>query len=309
MKIPKPLKSLAGWAIVALVGFFFYRTLSENWSNIESIDLSFDTSAALGVIVFVIAVVVSGGLWGSLLKSVSTDGGISISEAVRVHCVSWLLKYIPGQVSSYVNKILWGERHGFSKKSISTSFVYENVLMVMAGFVLSLPVLIVVAGGQDWTQLVAPLLVIIPMLVVLNRKAFLQLLNTFARIFRKGSFSNDQLLSTSQTATYLMLYMIPRLLNGIGFVLIAGSFLMIDATMYLGLAATYILASIIGLLAIFVPGGLGVREAVIVTFASVYFPVEQAVVLALVARLYATISDIGVALVYAGLNKGRLKLQ
>jgi uncharacterized membrane protein YbhN (UPF0104 family) len=77
--------------------------------------------------------------------------------------------------------------------------------------------------------------------------------------------------------------------------------------MYVGLAAMYIFASVVGLLAIFVPGGIGIREAVIVAFASVYFPIEQAIVLSLVARLYATIADLGVGGVYLILNKGRIQ--
>jgi uncharacterized membrane protein YbhN (UPF0104 family) len=76
-----------------------------------------------------------------------------------------------------------------------------------------------------------------------------------------------------------------------------------------GVAATYILASIIGMLAIFVPGGLGVREAVAVALLSAYIPVAQAIVVTLVARLCATVSDALVALIYLVLNKGRLKQQ
>jgi glycosyltransferase 2 family protein len=98
-------------------------------------------------------------------------------------------------------------------------------------------------------------------------------------------------------------------LNGAGFVLIVSSMMTISPDMYIGLGATYILASIIGLLAIFVPGGLGVREAIIVLVLSVYFPVEQAIIVALVARFYATISDLGVGLVYLILNKGKIKQQ
>lgn len=307
MKIPRIVRTAVGWGVVVLVGWLFYVTLRENWSNLDGISLGIDVWIVLVALAFIAAVAVSGWLWGLLLGDISRNQHITHAEAVRVHSLSWLLKYIPGQVSSYVNKILWGTQHGFSKKSISTSFVYENVLMVIAGFALSLPVLVVVAGGQDWSLVFAPLLLVTPMLLVLNRRTFLFVLNTFARLLRRSQFSDEQLLTTRQTVKFQLLYTMPRLLNGVGFVLIAQSVLAIEPSMYIGLAATYILASIVGLLAIFVPGGLGVREAVIVAFASVYFPVEQAVVLALVARLIATVSDAGVALVYLALNNGRLK--
>lgn len=306
MKIPKYIRGLLGWSVVAVVGVFFYVTLKENWSNLEGVNLQFDAWAALGLLAFVVAVVMSGWLWGKLLGAI-TGRTVSTVHAIRIHCASWLLKYIPGQVSSYINKILWGQKNEFSKKVISTSFVYENVLMVIAGFALSIPVLLLIAGDQDWTRIITPLLIALPMLLVLNRRLFLWILNKFARLVRRKAFTQDQLLSPRKTVKYQFLYTIPRLLNGVGFVLIAQSVLSVEPSMYIGLGATYILASIVGLLAIFVPGGLGVREAVIVTFASVYFPVEQATVLAIVARLYATLSDVGVAVIYLILNKGGIK--
>lgn len=306
MKLNKNLRTAFGWVIILAIGWFFYRTLSDNWDNLEGVDLHVDTWATIGLLAFVGAVVTSGWLWGRLLAVLSGER-VGAADAIRIHSASWLLKYVPGQVSSYINKLLWGQRQGFSKKIISTSFVYENVLMVIAGFALAVPVLLVLAGNRDWTQLVVPLLMVIPMIAVLNRRAFLWMLNLFSRLVRRDAFSADQLLASRYTLKYQFAYAIPRLLNGVGFVLIAQSILAVEPGMYVGLGATYILASIIGLLAIFVPGGLGVREAVIVTFASVYFPIEQATVLAIVTRLYATLSDIGVAVIYLILNKGRIR--
>ncbi|NTW42780.1 MAG: UPF0104 family protein, partial [Cellulomonadaceae bacterium] len=57
-----------------------------------------------------------------------------------------------------------------------------------------------------------------------------------------------------------------------------------------------------GILAVFVPSGLGVRESVFVLIATAYMPVEQAIVIALLARLYSLIGDGVVALVYAVLK-------
>ncbi len=126
------------------------------------------------------------------------------------------------------------------------------------------------------------------------------------KLTKRKPFSHADFLTTKTLALYQAGYLIPRLLNGIGFVFIVGSLVPVDSSMYIGLAATYILASIVGLLAVFVPGGLGVREAVIVAFLSVYIPVEQAIVIALITRVYATISDLGVAGIYLILNKGRI---
>lgn len=95
----------------------------------------------------------------------------------------------------------------------------------------------------------------------------------------------------------------PRVLIGAGFVFIAMSVVDVDPSMYLGLGATYILAGIIGILALFVPSGIGVREGVIILFASAYFPVETATLIALLARFYATVADVILALLYGILSR------
>jgi len=298
---------LLPWVVVAAIGWFFYNSLMQNWENVKNIDLSFNTGVALGTAFFVLAVVGSGVLWGNMLSSLS-GVKISVSDAIRIHCASWVLKYIPGQVGSYLNKLSWSTKKGIAKKTVSTSFIYENVLMVFAGALLSIPVIVLFRDiiGDQFTLLI-PLLVLIPMAIVLYKPVFYRLLNVLFKLIKKKPFRDSDFLSTKDLLMYQAGYLLPRLCNGVGFVLIVGAIFPIDSSMYIGLGATYILASIIGLLAIFVPGGLGVREAIIVLFLSVYFPVEQAIIISLIARFYATLSDIGVAVIYLVLNKGKLR--
>jgi glycosyltransferase 2 family protein len=295
------------WLVVAGIGLFFYRTLKDNYDKLGDVSFEIDGWVLLGILSFTLAVVVSGILWGRLLGKL-TGLRVEVHDAVRIHCASWLLKYIPGQVGSYLNKIAWGASRGISKKKISTSFIYENVLMVIAGLVLSVPVVLLFkdtfAGNLE---LFIPALMVVPLIVVFSRKLFYGLINRVFALIGKKPFGRDDFLTGPKLLQYQLGYLVPRLLNGVGFVFIVHSMVDVQPSMYIGLAATYILASIIGLLAIFVPGGLGVREAVIVAFLSVYFPVEQAIIIALVTRLYATISDAGVALIYVALNKGKIR--
>lgn len=297
---------ILSWTIILLIGWFFYRSLSENWHKLKDVELSITPGVIIGIVLFTLAVVVSGVLWGYLLGELASKR-IRLTESIRIHSASWLLKYIPGQVGSYLNKVAWGVKQGISKKTVSTSFIYENVLMVVAGIGLSTPIVFLFKDQLDGNlSLFLPLLVVIPFAVVLSRRVFYTLLNLTTRVLKKKPFKESDFLSSSRLVAYQMGYLLPRLLNGIGFVFIVSSLLPVEPSMYIGLAATYILASIIGLLAIFVPGGLGVREAIIVLLLSVYFPIEQAIIVALVTRLYATVADIGVALIYLIFNKGRL---
>ena len=57
------------WAIVALIGLFFYRTLADNWAKLDDFNFSFTTGSLFGVVIFTLAVVASGILWGRILLS------------------------------------------------------------------------------------------------------------------------------------------------------------------------------------------------------------------------------------------------
>lgn len=303
----KRLLQVAVWAVVVLVAVLFAQALARDWGNVSDTLASMSWTSWLSILLFVAAVVVSGLLWGVVVAQMSGKA-VPPRDAVRVHAASWLLKYVPGQVGSLVNKIAWAQKNGYSKKLIGTSVIYENVLMVFASVLLSIPLLFVVGSEQlsDATILWS-LVVIVPMLIVCNQRVFYAVLNTALRFARRTPISQAEVLPSRKIFVDTLYYMIPRVLNGVAFVLIAAAMLPVTVDMYVPFAAIFIFASIVGMLALFVPSGLGVREGVIVLLASVYIPTEQAVVLALVARFFATVADAGVLAVYVAMG-GRLKV-
>ena len=306
MSIKKILFKLLPFAIIFAIGYFFSQAIIENWHSISKIDLQPDVYSIAGTLFFLIAVIISGVLWGKLLSELSGKK-IGLNEAIKVHSASWLMKYIPGQAGSILSKLAWAKSNGISQKSATNSFIYENVLLVLASAVLALPVIVLFQGAlSSDPSLLLPLLIIIPISLVVYKPFFYKSLNfIFLKIGRKP-FRESDFLTSKQILKFLSLYLLPRAMNGVAFVLIALSFLPVESSMFVGLASIYILASVVGLLAIFVPGGIGVREAVIVLFASAYFPVDIAVLLSLIARFYATIADIGVGITYLLMNKGRI---
>jgi uncharacterized membrane protein YbhN (UPF0104 family) len=299
----KWVKRLLAIAIVAAVGYFFYAALSDNWEAVRKIEIRFNYLSVLAIVFFTVSVLVTGYLWGAILNELTRgQKRVSAWTAMRVQIASWLLKYIPGHVGSVANKIAWAAKSSYSKKLVLISFIYENVFYMVASFAFSIPVLVIGAGTDTFTSnatyLILPLLVLVPMVIVANRKLMHKVMNfAFTKIL-KQPVGEEFFLRNWQTAKLQALFLIPRLLIGAGFVLVALSFLEIPVEAYVPLAAAYILAGAVGILAVFVPSGLGVREAVIVIFASQYMPVEQAIIVSIIARLYATIADGVLAVLY-----------
>lgn len=256
------------------------------------------------MVCFAAAVPVTGWLWKRILLALDPTLRISNREAVAVQCASWLLKYIPGQVGSVVNKIMWAAKRGIGRTLTVISFIYENVFLQVASIIPSVAILLVSLGpqifGDNATLLLLPLLVLVPLGLVLYGPFFHATLNFVARRALKREIPKSDFLSTATTARMLVEFLGPRVLNGIGFVLIAGSVAAITPAQWLPFAAAYVLAGAIGILAVFVPSGLGVREAVIVLILSQYISAPEAIIISLLARVFSTLGDVVIALIYLG---------
>ncbi|MFE7846061.1 lysylphosphatidylglycerol synthase domain-containing protein [Microbacterium sp. NPDC057407] len=290
-------------AVLAVVGWFFANSLVENWSEVAAQDLDFHPLWIVTTLLFILAVPVSGVLWGGIVRTLDPTARVSLREAVAVQCASWVLKYVPGQVGSVVNKTVWAGKKSISRTLVIISFIYENVFLQLASLVPGTIIILISLGpdvfGDNVTLLLLPVLAIVPLAIVSWKPVFHRILDFPARRVLKRSIPREYFLSTPRTMLFAAGFGVPRAINGAGFVVLAATVVPLSPSDWLPFAAAYVLAGAIGVLAVFVPSGLGVREAVIVAILSAYIPVPQAIVLSLLARLLATVGDAGVAGIYA----------
>ncbi len=306
-------KNLLALCVIGVVIYYFYVSLSHNWQAVRRIDFSFNWFSVFAVAFFIMAVLESGHLWGKTLNllTIRQNKRIRSGEAIRVHIASWLLKYIPGQTGSAVGKVVWAKNNGYSKKLVFITFIYENIFLLVASFLLSVPLLLIVNGGDAFLHnpiyIVPPLVSLVIAILVLNDASMYVIMNFAFNYILKQPVGREFFLTNWQSLKLQVYYLLPRMLNAAGFIFVISSFLDIRVENYAPLGAVYILAGAIGILAIFVPSGIGVREAVIAIFAAPYLSVEQAIVVAIVARLYSTVADGVLALGYAVLNVKKMR--
>jgi len=302
------LRGTAGAAVIALVGFFFWKALRDNWDKICEIDLSIGWWTAGTVTLFVLAVAVSGILWGRIMTRL--DGcAVPPLEAIRVQFASWLLKYIPGHVGLVVNKLLWAKGRGTSRLLLVLSVVYENAFLLIVSVVPMVPLLLAwqALGGEGLSlssTVWVGLAVLVPVLVVTHRRVFSLTVNALARRTLGRTVPEKHFLSFGESLLFQAGFLVPRVLNGVGICLIASALSDAGPGSWVPLTAAYALAGALGILAVVVPSGLGVRESVFVFFAAQYMPLEQAIVVSLAARILSTVGDAVIAVVYAGLRLG-----
>lgn len=291
-RVKKVLRPVLAVAVIGVVGYFFARSLADNWTEISQRDLHFGWWVVGAVAAFVLAVAYSGLLWGSVMGTL--DGrAVRRWEAVRVQNAAWLMKYVPGQVGTVVYKVVWAQQDGRSRTVALISVVYENAFLLLGSIVPMLAILLVAQAGDTevssvvWMALAA----MIPLAFVLHPRVFHAIINRLGRRRLGGDLPREYVLSGGRTWLFQLHYLVPRVINGAGVIIIAANMIGVGVSSWIPLIAAYAIAGAVGIMAVFVPSGLGVRESVFVLFATPYLGVDGAIVVALVARVLATLGD------------------
>jgi uncharacterized membrane protein YbhN (UPF0104 family) len=184
-------------------------------------------------------------------------------------------------------------------------FMYEFAVVQIASILGSLVVLVIVRrdaleDNQVWT--LSLLLVVTGAVGLVSLRYLINpLAARIARMRRIDDFDALPHMPWRHVAPLVGAFTLPRIINGFGVALLTFSLLPgTSLNDVIALAAAYTIAGAIGVLWVFVPSGLGVREATFVAIlAALGFNVVDAIAISVVARLASTISDLLVAAVYA----------
>ncbi len=216
--------------VVGLVGWLFARSLAANWTELRAQHLRFSWWWVAATVCFAGAVAVTGSAWGRFVRWLDPQAEVSAREAVAVQCLSWVLKYIPGQLGSVTNKVLWAGKKDISRTLVLISFVYENVFLQIASIVPALVILLISLGpgvlGANATLLLAPLLVLIPAAMVLHAPTFRRIVDLPLRRILKRPVPAEYFLSGPRS----LVSVLARLCATVGDALVAGIYVLTRRT-------------------------------------------------------------------------------
>jgi preprotein translocase subunit SecE len=288
--------------IIGVVAWLFTRSLIDGWDRVSQYDISIDGWWVAACVLFAAAVAVSGALWGRVLRALSPGMVLPVSEAVRSHLAGWVMRYIPG-VGSVLYKVAWAQKRGVSRTTAVVGFTYESIFLQIASIMGGALVLLVVVGAtlfEDNTLVVIAVAALLGVLVLgVSRPVVRPVLQFVTARRLKQRVENLPLLPTGRSLLFALEFLSPRIINGAGIAFITVSIFDWSLADSFTVGAAYAVAGAIGILAVFVPGGLGVREGAFVGILSAAgFNVIDAIVLAVAARFVSTVADVLVAGVY-----------
>ena len=297
------------WAIVIAIFFFLGRMVWENWIQVKEAPLTFNPFLLLlSTLIFVLSYFVQ--IWAWYLITLKLGIAVPIYETLESWFYSQLGKYLPGKVWLLLGRFYFYESKGKSKKIISIALYFETVTLLMAAGLLFLVSLFffeemkldLVKGSFWWLSLL-----FLSIFVSLHPRILQKTFNGFLRYFKKEPLSLS--ISYFDTLWILFVCVLAWVVGGIGFYFFVDSVFPAFPHQVLFLTGSLAFSSVLGLIAIFAPSGLGVREGALVYFLSFIMPGSVAVIISVLTRIWMTLIEIGLIGVVYLLSKIRKRLE
>jgi uncharacterized membrane protein YbhN (UPF0104 family) len=286
---------VAGLIVTALFVWYVVRTLRGH-------DLSIYATprAALGIMLASILWSCGAPLlalaWRDLLKSLGIRRGWR--ELFGIVAITQFAKYVPGNVAQYIGRVGMSLARGIPARPLAVTVILETLLVVAAAVVMGVGTGALSEIGLQIVRRHGAQLALIGLLVVLAiaglfvfRRVAPALLRRFAP---KYAPALDTTLLPPQTclARAFVLYCCMYVVMGIGLILLS-HFLLPDAPPdYWLLIAVFALAWVVGFVTPGAPGGLGVREGLMLLMLAPVFSAASASVLVIALRIATTLGDV-----------------
>jgi uncharacterized membrane protein YbhN (UPF0104 family) len=233
-------------------------------------------------------------IWRELLHDLGDKQRVPFAPLAKIFAYSWIGRYVPGKIAYVVGRLYLGRSLGPSFQTLVGSIAYETVLFLVASCALvSLTLLPSLAAESEsfLPYLVLPFLAVAGVAVV-QRPILRRGLRVALRVLGREEAEANWLLPPRRIAKIICLCAAVFCLSGMGFYLLVLSLTPYSAR-YIPLAVgAFTLASVAGMFSIFVPAGIGVREGLLVSLLQFTMPVELAIMVSLVARVWATAVDL-----------------
>jgi hypothetical protein len=293
------LKFRSGWRglvqpfLILVIVAFWGRAIWHDWNQVATTTwrISWWALGLSFAVLIVQALVVAVAWWWTL---VMTGERLPLRQGVGMWLQSQLARYLPGGVWDMTARVVMGRQAGVSARGTSASLVLEMGMQILSGAVFLVIALVWRKDTVPPAYLAVAGAAILAMLIFMLPPVFVPLTNWGLRILRRPPL--EMRLTYPGMVGIFGVRLFGHLLLGISFVLFVNSLQPVSSSMIIPLASAYVGAWLIGVLAIFVPAGIGVREGALYWLLGGQFPLLPVATIALGFRLLISGRDLLVAL-------------
>lgn len=268
------------YRILLYLSFIFFAVYLYKIDYLVIKDTSFNyTLLVISTLILWCGFIVTGLSWWNALKIYTIK--IKKVDAIYAHGISVFAKYIPGKIWVILGRAAQLKNYGHPLKLTSYISLKEQLTYLLLGLLISIiPVLIYFSFGK---LIIVVLLTIVGLALILFSKRIHELMEKlFLKILKKElNIPFLKLREALKLSKYIIIYWIIWI---IGFYIFIISIYPEGSFFY---AFAFPISVVYGVLAIIVPGGIGVREGIMVLYLTLAgMPVEEATTLSVINRLW-----------------------
>ena len=282
--------------LLGLLLFFVSRALISAFSQVSLATLSIDIPglAASSVLLGLYYLLFAGGL---TLLFRATGYRASFGDVFKISFTANLTKYLPGGVWPIATRAALAHKLGINRSTAIMLSVAESVVSV-AGGALAIAVSAMLTGTAPglpgaslWIGLGVALAVGAALPYVLSGKLLMLLPRGL------GMRASVHRIDHRRSLGLILYYAGTWSVAGLAFRTLAASVAGDPGAGWMPYTAFYAFASIVGLLVLFAPGGIGAREGALLLVLSGPLGAPTAAVVTVLARLWSTVTELVVSIV------------
>jgi hypothetical protein len=278
--------SIALWTVVA---YYFLKVFNQvDWLIV----ISRPVHAMPAVFVLVIGVgsrFVLPLIWTTALSALE-EKPMQVRVLLWPYAVSWISRYIPGQVGLIGARLLAAERYGYSKFNAIISGGFEVVLQLILVTALGIGLLSVGLGSRLPFSTLPIVIIVAGLAILISPPVLRRIVNLYLRLQRKTEAAVPSLSSRTVLTCAGLLLVMYGLQSSYSILLAEAIGLSVRGQWILFLGAIFF-SSVAGTLAFFSPSGIGVRELVFVQLLGSWYAQEQLLSFVIFWRLAETLMD------------------
>lgn len=302
-KLLKALKITFGVLVVVFLAWYFWKNWDEFSEKIMNVNIGIFIVSMLFYFAYKITLA---SLWHYITKI--NGCSIKYEKAVTSYLYSILGKYIPGKVFMLAARLTYYKEEDAPLSKVTVCFFIENVCTLLGAAMLFIVSLFFFPNELLENYKWLTLLLIVAFFVCIHPKIINFVLRLIGKLFKKNL---EIPMKYSQMIKVVLLFIGNWLIVGFGFFILTKSiYPAVEWSQLLYCAGIWGVSAIMGILAIFAPSGLGVREGIIVAGLMLIMPQSDAMVISVVSRLWQTIPElllVVMAFVYSRIRRLSVK--
>lgn len=266
--------------VLAGAAYYLYRVAAPQWSAIRDRDLAWRAGPLLLSAVLIIANLAwMIGTWATSLRWCAA--GVRYGDAARIWFTANLARFLPGAVLQFASLALMAARYRIPPAIATATVLLQQIVLLLTGLgVIAVFTPVVLRAG--WWQAAFAIA------LLLGAAGVFLVPRLTRRLPIAGLRELWSQLRPAQLAGFTAMLVVPWLVYGVAFRLFAQGLLGHQTASWGFYIAAFTQSYVAGIIAVFAPAGLLVREAALISVLTPVVGAGDAVILAVGSRIWQT---------------------